>query len=923
VDKAYKVWWVERPEILVQLGLDDFIEHEGKPQFLLIDDIQYLNASCVKRLRSHLKQYPFLVLVVAGRDLPRELKLGATHRFTPNEASDRITILDKIAEVFPAWATTASQLQAESLREARLVRILLVLARGQRPIPKTLEELEEVFLRILVDDLEKIREQFPGLATAIMDATIFRQVGMAGLSRSVLIALANDHQPCAGIPILFEQVTDNSRWDVVTPLLSCDQSQNYFRFHHDELAEGLIQASKARLVEPYIDDAYRQVILDRFIRLATAPQGNVAVDRLIAQTASWLLQYFVCKRYLVNQTTAFSYIHQLLNAGINHHAYLSLIVNDALNLEQQESLNLLLTAAKVAPNNQSLWNLVWSWVNTSYPKQQEEILQQLYQAGCRSAPILRGWLQVLPREKAKSLAKEWIQNANQEDQVLCRCLELLGQEAKEEARKLLTTPGQNPHVLCRCLELLGQEAKEEARKLLTTPEQNPHVICRCLDLLGSEAKEKARVLLTTPGQAHEVLCRCLDLLGQEAKPEARVLLSTPGQKKVVLFRCLDLLGPEGKEKAHELLKKPRQNPQVICRCLELLGQEAKEEARQLLTTPRQNPQVICRCLELLGQEAKEEARQLLTTPMQYKEVLCRCLDVLGQEAKEEARVLLSTPGQAFEVLCRCLKLLGQEAKEEARLLLTTPGQYPQVFCLCITVASDTLEAQKAAEEILLRWQAGEKLNSAHKIVALQAPFDTELRKKMALQVFRNWHKEYRPVLTSALTAFWNDPDAVTDYCRQILKRWYKEIEYQHHKRNIQRHDGHIIKALAHPSLRRQAGVAATQMLQAEANSPGFLTPLLHQQVLEIAQGQFPSWTGKEEETEPLQTPQMGMLRPPKVPEVLSQSVSSPQILSSKPKRIKNPQPPKLPSQSVKKSESRNLDSWQEKLDKLKEFYPDE
>ena len=510
VDKAYKVWWVERPERLVELGLDDFIEHEGKPQFLLIDEIQDLDASYVERLRRHLKQYPFLVLVVAGRHLPRELQLGAKDRFTPNEATDRITILDKIAEVLPAWATTASQLKAESLREARLVRILLVLARGQEPVPKTLEELEEVFLHILVDDLERIREQFPGLATAIMDAAIFREVGMAGLYPSVLIALANDHQPCAGIPILFEQVTDNSRWDVVTPLLSCNQSQKYFRFHHDELAEGLIQASKARLVEPYIDDAYRQVILDRFIRLATAPQGNVAVDRLIAQTASWLLQYFVCKRYLVNQTTAFSYIHQLLNAGINHHAYLSLIVNDALNLEQQESLNLLLTAAQVAPNNQSLWNLVRSWVNTSYPKQQEEILQQLYQAGCRSAPILSGWLQVLPLEKAKSLAKEWIQNANQAPRLLCRCLELLGPEAKKEARKLLTTPGQNPHVLWRCLELLGPEAKKQARKLLTTPGQNPHVLCRCLELLGQEAKEEARKLLTTPGQNPHVLCRCLE-----------------------------------------------------------------------------------------------------------------------------------------------------------------------------------------------------------------------------------------------------------------------------------------------------------------------------------------------------------------------------------------------------------------------------
>jgi hypothetical protein len=301
------------------------------------------------------------------------------------------------------------------------------------------------------------------------------------------------------------------------------------------------------------------------------------------------------------------------------------------------------------------------------------------------------------------------------------------------------------------------------------------------------------------------------------------------------------------------------------------------------------------------------------------------LDLLGQEAKEEARVLLSTAGQNPDVLCRCLELLGQEAKQEAQEKIASWAKTDSsVLCRCFAIAGETPEAQKAADEILLRWQAGKKLDFGYKMVALRGPFDTELRKKMAIQVLRNWHKEYRPVLTSALTAFWNDPDAVTDYCHQILRRWYKDIEYQHRKRNIKkRHDGHIIKALAHPSLRRQAQAAAERMLQRETNCPGFLTPLLHQRALEIAQGQFPSWTGKEEETEPLQTPQMGMLRPPKVPEVLSQSVSSPQILSSKPKRIKNPQPPKLPSQSVKKSESRNLDSWQEKLDKLKEFYLDE
>ncbi|NEQ71045.1 MAG: ATP-binding protein, partial [Symploca sp. SIO2D2] len=540
VEQGYQVWWVENPTRLIELGLDDFIKDEGKPQFLLIDEIQDLDSSYVERLRRHLKQHPFLVLVVAGRRLPNKLKLGAKDKFTPNEAADRITILDKIAQVLPAWATTAAQLKAESLREARLVRILVVLARRQEPVPKTLKELEEVFLQILVDDLERIREQFPGLATAIMDAAVFQEVGMARLYRSVLITLADYHQPHASIPILFEQVTDNPRWDLVTPLLSFNQTKNYLLFHHDELAEGLIQASQARLTQPYIDDAYRKVVLDRVIRWATASQRNVAVDKQITATTSSLLQYFVCQRSdLVNQTTVLNYIYQLLNAEISHHAYLSLIVNNALNLEKQERLHLLLTAAQVAPNSKSLWSLVWKWLNVSYPKQQKEILQQLYQAGCRSTPILNGWLRILPLEKAKEQAHVLLSTTGQTPQVLSKCLELLGQEAKEQALVLLSTPGQTPQVLSKCLELLGQEAKEQAHVLLSTPGQTPQVLSKCLELLGQEAKEQAHVLLSTPGQTPQVLSKCLELLGQEAKEQALVLLSTPGQTPQVLSKCLE------------------------------------------------------------------------------------------------------------------------------------------------------------------------------------------------------------------------------------------------------------------------------------------------------------------------------------------------------------------------------------------------
>ena len=126
---------------------------------MLIDEIQNLHSNnpiCAERLQRHLKQHPSLVLVVAGRSLPTPLRLGAKDKFTPNEAADRVAIRDKIAEKLPSWAFPAFQLKAESLREARLVRMLVVLARQQNPVPKNLEELEEAFLQILVDDLELI-----------------------------------------------------------------------------------------------------------------------------------------------------------------------------------------------------------------------------------------------------------------------------------------------------------------------------------------------------------------------------------------------------------------------------------------------------------------------------------------------------------------------------------------------------------------------------------------------------------------------------------------------------------------------------------------------------------------------------------------------------------------------------------------------
>ena len=441
-NQGQKVWWVEEPERLLRFGLSELADTGEGSHFLLIDEIQSLADEDVRRFQQYLQKHPSLVLVVAGRSLPRGFRRSSV--FHPNEGADRISILEKIAEVMPAWAETARQLEAESLREARLIRILVVLARRQEPVPRTLEELEAVFLDILVDDLKRIRSTLPGLAKAVMDAAAIREVGY-DISHKTLIALADYHHQGAGIPTLLAEVNSNPRWQSLAPLLSLDPEYDLLRFHHDELAEGLLLAGEQGFLEPYVDDAWRKVVLD------------LVINRGCQSSSSYALSGFVRKhRGLITQEQTLGYIRQLLSAENGHHAYLRLIVDDALEIEHQERLDLLLTVAQVVPTNSWLWKTVWLWIQRHYQSKEErgKILQQLYQAGCRTPRILNPLLQCLPSQEAQNLAKEWLADPTTSSDVLCRCLELLGEEAKDQARLLLDDPTTSSDVQCRCLELL-------------------------------------------------------------------------------------------------------------------------------------------------------------------------------------------------------------------------------------------------------------------------------------------------------------------------------------------------------------------------------------------------------------------------------------------------------------------------------------
>ena len=109
----------------------------------------------------------------------------------------------------------------------------------------------------------------------------------------------------------------------------------------------------------------------------------------------------------------------------------------------------------------------------------------------------------------------------------------------------------------------------------------------------------------------------------------------------------------------------------------------------------------------------------------------------------------------------------------------------------------------------------------------------------------SWQSQYRPLVAAALAAHWDRPDDVAEYCREILWRWQAEIEYRIKKR-LPRYEGHIWKALCHPSLRRQSRRVAEDMLSFEARRPGFLGAMLAEAAQSILRGQWPPWSGVDD-----------------------------------------------------------------------------
>lgn len=643
--QGQRVWWVEEPERLIRFGLSQLASAEPEPCFLMLDEIEGLEDQYAKRLRSDLQRHPSLILVVAGRHLPGSFRGRVTAGaglFEPDEAADRATILAKIAETIPAWAQTAGQLAAEPLRNARLIRVLLVLARREAA-PSNLEELETTFLEILADDIRRIRAILPGLAEAVIDAAAMREVH-PHISRRTLIALADHYQPMASIPSLLEEVVGNPRWQALAPLVSHDPQFDKVQFYHDELAEGLILAGQRNLLGPRIvgDDAWRKATLDLVIRLGSRFSSSCALSGAARRSPP-----------LVSSEHVVRYVRQLLAAGNDHPSYLCLIVDERLPLEQRERLELLSAAAQFSPCTNWLWGEVWSWIR-HYPKAKAgELLEQLYQAGCRAPSILNPLLDHLPLERAKGLAREWLADAATSPDVRCSCLDLLGTEAQEDIEKLLTDPATHPHVLSRCFGLVrklglpSQKAKNRAEILVADPATPTDVWCRSLELLQSvgppsqEVKERAELRLDDPATPTEVNCRSLELLqsvgppSQRVKERAKLLLDNPATPREVKCRCLALLDAEAQPFAVERLRSWREtDPDLLGPCLRIAGatpdgQQAIEEmlARWDESVPERLRAAALRVPQDVPRRTQRAWEVLLNWQAQYRPLVTAALGV--------------------------------------------------------------------------------------------------------------------------------------------------------------------------------------------------------------------------------------------------------------------------------------------------------
>ncbi len=857
------VYWVDEPEELEKVDLSELTDGNLGPIFLFLDEVQHFESGRAKRFIKKLNKRKRFFLIACGREMPSAFQ-SSRYKFKTSDADDIPGILRTISKKSLRFETIASKLAEESLRKARLIRMLVVMDRyrdkpGKIEIRNT-EELETKFLEILADDLEWIERklpEFPGIVHALIDVAAMAEMG-AYTSIETFLGLVERYQqhihspkkisPASGALQPFD---DNERWTVLSRLISINKKYQAICFLHNELAEGIIRAVKIGILE-------KCGVVDRhwYLRLL-----NTVVEVGSNYTSSYLLSALFEKNYIGTED-ALSCIESFIEKGNGHHAHLGLILNDTFNIPHQNRLDLISKASIVAFDNTHFGSRLWMWVIRQNLGKEEtaRMLTDLYNSGYTSAPVVVGLLNHSDPNQAKKYAKHLVMKSH-DHQVICRCFDFLNPADAKEAAERLIEKSHDHQVICRCFYFLDEKtAREKAKELIEEPNQHPFIICRCLDFLDEKtAREKAKELIEKPNQSPFIICCCLEYLDPiDAQKAAEGLTDDRNQLPDIICRCLKYLDPIDAEKtAEELIDDPNQSPEIICQCFDYLDDEtAREKAKELIEKSHHH-QVICRCLDFLDEKtAREKAKELIEEPNQHPFIICRCFDYLDDEtAREKAKELIEK-SHHHQVICRCLKALRNDPvgfDHAVRFLRNWKDTFMYILFWAFTIAGRSDIGRNTANEIMKEWD-----NIKHPQVKASGLMysDPDIARPVADEVLQRWPSSSRALVTAALVAFDGNPEYVRTICEQIFNRWHKEIQYQR-TRKYNRYDGHLVKALKNPHCRKVSHEVSQDMLYHEETNPGFLTPRLKETVQQIVDGNCPDWAFSEMELEketPFETP---------------------------------------------------------------------
>lgn len=547
--EGHRVLWVEEPECLNDIDIGDYCSSDDLPTIIILDEIGRMDLSLGNSIVRQWNKYSSLFLIGAGRKLPKaffgRVRPGES-LFNVDDAKDIPIILDNISKLVPGWKTSVGLLSSKVFQKVRLIHVLVVLARRVNSAPKTIEELETYFLEVLSEEINSFRESMsdlPGLTEAIIDLALFNTSNIT-VSLKSFVALVDFHserlsgytssQPAS---LLLDACIDNIRWQKLSNLVIIDKQRNTVKFIHDEVGKGITEAYQLGTAKSNVsarDVVWKKVLLNFFVRKGDHNTSSLAVKN--AAIARWID---------FHETS--EYICRLAAAGNGHHSYLDLLFRSPslLELNLENILDILFQAAKLAPNNEFLWNRATPWLYLKFNKEPHVLLLHminLHNAGVSCHQFTLTFLSLCSRldlKLARYNADKLLYQTNNE-MIICTCLKLLGSEAKGKAKELIENPGTSQVVIGECLTLLGSEAKEKAKELLENPRTDQAVVRKCIKLLGKEGEKKAKKLLQQDGTSAAAICACLSSLRRTAREDAERLLLTSDDINVLLA-CLNIL----------------------------------------------------------------------------------------------------------------------------------------------------------------------------------------------------------------------------------------------------------------------------------------------------------------------------------------------------------------------------------------------